>query len=117
MSTLTETGKISDIIANEFDPRVGRKMFTAGAAIVMGQVVKVGDSATEVLPVVAAGTSTYGIALAAAAEDEELPVLIKGPALVKHSGLTYGSGASDNQKADTRALLLALDIRVDTNCI
>lgn len=117
MSVINEEGKISDIIVNEFDPRVGRKMFTAKGTITRGQIVKDGDDATEAAAIVAAGTGTKGIALADAEEDEQVPVLIKGPALVKNSGLTYGSGASDGQKATTRDLLLALDIRVETSCV
>jgi hypothetical protein len=117
MPVLTEGNHIGDVLVNEFDQSYNRERFVAEGDLVIGQVVKNGTGGTQKAPTVAAGTSANAVALNNAKSGEPVICLVRGPAIVKNSGVVYTAGATDNEKAATRVLLLALGIKVTTQVV
>jgi hypothetical protein len=112
MATLTEGIYVDDIVAIEFDKTFNREYFVAEGALVRGQIVKTGTAGTQKAPVVAAGTGANAIALEPVADGARGVFLVRGPAVVKKSGLTYGPSANGSNKTATEVLLAAVGIIV-----
>jgi hypothetical protein len=126
----TQGGKLTDVLAHEYDPEFGycRKTatVTVEAGMDVGAVLRLasGKWAWVEAADVATLTADVGVLIEAGfgadvpsltAGDHSLTIMFRGPAGVKTAGLLYKDTLTTNQKATVQAALEAKGIAVRTS--